>query len=457
MAGTRARIPAIVALTPFPTIRTGKPTMTTATPPPDVPDPVGAQRDIALPDTDHSPAQVLRNRLNAARQRIRAARERQYLDNETANESDEDDARDANLAVPYGLRVTAAWGWRMLILAAVAWVLLWLIGRLSAVLIPLVIALLLTAILAPPVRILRTRLKLPPSLATAIVLVGGVLVLAGALTLLITQIVQGAPELAEKSTAGVGEIRDWLRDGPLHLSTAQLDNALEASGTWLQDNRESLTSGALATATAGVEAFISAILILFVTFFFLRDGRRLWRFTMVLVPRKARKPLMEAGHAGWLTLVAYVRATVIVAFIDAIGIGIALLVLRVDFAFVLIALVFLSAFIPVVGATVSGSVAVLIALVDEGPVTALILLAAVIAVQQLEGHVLQPLIMGRAVSIHPLAVIIALAVGVVVAGVIGALVAVPVVAVLNTAIRHLHHRGRQPGPDAVVVSSDPTP
>jgi predicted PurR-regulated permease PerM len=178
---------------------------------------------------------------------------------------------------------------------------------------------------------------------------------------------------------------------------------------------------------------------------------------MVFAPRNARRPLIEAGHAAWLTLVAYVRATVIVAFIDAVGIGLALVILGVDFAFVLAALVFLFAFIPIVGATVSGAVAVLVALVDQGPVAALIVLAAVIVVQQLEGHVLQPLIMGRAVSIHPLAVIVALAAGVVVAGIIGALVAVPIVAVLNTAVRHLSRRAPQPEPDAVVISADPQP
>jgi predicted PurR-regulated permease PerM len=199
------------------------------------------------------------------------------------------------------------------------------------------------------------------------------------------------------------------------------------------------------------------LLILFITFFFLRDGLQLWRFATTLLPRKARRPVMEAGQAAWLTLIAYIRATVIVAFIDAIGIGLALVLLGVDFAVVLAALVFLSSFVPIVGATVSGAVAVLVALVDEGLVTALIVLAAVIFVQQLEGHVLQPLIMGKAVSIHPLAVIVALAAGVVLAGIIGALVAVPIVAVLNTAIRHLHQRGRERAPDAVVVSADPSP
>jgi predicted PurR-regulated permease PerM len=165
--------------------------------------------------------------------------------------------------------------------------------------------------------------------------------------------------------------------------------------------------------------------------------------------------MARAGEQSWLTLVAYVKATVIVAFIDAAGIGLALLILRVPFALPLAALVFLSSFIPIIGATLSGVVAVLVALVTRGPLVALVALIAVVLVQQLEGHVLQPLIMGRAVAIHPLAVIVAIATGVVLAGIIGALVAVPIVAVLNTGIRHLIYRRAEPPPDSVIVSADP--
>ena len=179
-----------------------------------------------------------------------------------------------------------------------------------------------------------------------------------------------------------------------------------------------------------------------------------WKFLVGLLPRAAREPVGSAGEAAWRTLVAYVRATVLVAFIDALGIGIALLIMRVEFAFPLAALVFLAAFVPIVGATVSGSVAVLVALVTRGPLIALLVAVTVIAIQQLEGHVLQPIIMGRAVAIHPLAVIVAISTGAVLNGIIGALVAVPIVAVLNTGIRHLAGR-RSPGPqpDAIVIGS----
>jgi predicted PurR-regulated permease PerM len=211
----------------------------------------------------------------------------------------------------------------------------------------------------------------------------------------------------------------------------------------------------VSTAGTAVEVFASIFLVLFTTFFFLRDGRRIWNFLINLLPAAGREPLREAGEQSWQTLTAYVRATVLVAFIDATGIGIGLVILRVDVAFALAALVFLGAFIPIVGATLSGTVAVLVALVTRGPVTALLVVAVVIGVQQLEGHVLQPAIMGRAVSIHPLAVIIAIAIGTVLGGILGALVAVPIVAVLNTGIRHLAARRRHqpdpPPPEDVVV------
>ncbi|WP_155371393.1 AI-2E family transporter [Catellatospora vulcania] len=398
--------------------------------------------------------------LRAARQRLESARSVPPLilpDTVDVPDLADDQHDNPDQAVAYWLRVAAAWGWRLLVLAGVGWVVLTLAGRLAQVLIPLSIALLLSALLAPMVRLLRERLRLPASLATAIVLFGGVLLTVGFLTLLVTQLVDGMPGLAENASAGLQQVRQWLGTGPLHLSTRQLDGTFEAAGTWVSDNRQSLTSGLFATAGAGFEVLITAMLVIVVTFFFLRDGDRLWHLATFALPRRARRPMLEAGNAGWLTLVAYVRATVIVAFIDAVGIGLALVLLRVEFAFVLAALVFLSSFIPIVGATVSGAVAVLVALVDQGPLTALIVLAAVILVQQLEGHVLQPLIMGRAVAIHPLAVIVALAAGIAVAGIIGALVAVPIVAVLNTALRHLMHHRPQPAPDAVVVSADPTP
>jgi predicted PurR-regulated permease PerM len=355
--------------------------------------------------------------------------------------------------VPHALRIAAAWSWRLIVIGVLAWALLRVIGTIRIVIIPLVIALLLSALLAPAVRWLL-QARFPRSLATALVLVAGLAAVFGTLTLVINEFINGAPDLAENAGRGIQQIQDWLRDGPLNLSQRQVNEYVAQAQQWLSDNRDRLTSTGLATAGTVAEVLTGAILVLFATFFFLRDGRRIWRFIVRLFPVPARWRIDDAGQASWATLGAYVRATVLVAFIDAVGIGIALLILDVQFAFALAALVFLGAFIPIVGATLSGAVAVLVALVDKGPVIALIILGVVIGVQQLEGHVLQPLIMGRAVAIHPLVVIIAIAAGVVLAGIVGALVAVPLVAVLNTAVRRLSHR-RPPEvpPDAVVVAS----
>lgn len=359
--------------------------------------------------------------------------------------------------LPHGLRLAAGWSWRLLVIVAAAAVVLWLVGRLRSVLIPLAIALLLAALLTPTVGWLRQRARFPRSLATATVLIGGLAVVAGTLTLVITQFVSGFPDLAVKSTDGIRQIQDWLQTGPLHLSSRQLSDTADAAQQWLNTHRTTLAGGALSTAGTAMEVLASGFLVLFATFFFLRDGARIWRFLVSLLPTAARAPMARAGEQSWLTLVAYVKATVLVAFIDAVGIGLALVILRVPFALPLAALVFLSSFVPIIGGTISGAVAVLVALVTRGLLVALLVLAAVLLVQQLEGQVLQPLIMGRAVAIHPLAVIVAIATGVVLAGIIGALVAVPVVAVLNTGIRHLIYRRVEAPPDAVIVSAEPTP
>jgi putative heme transporter len=359
--------------------------------------------------------------------------------------------------VPYPLRIAAAWSWRILVVAAAAVAVLWAVGRLHQVVVPVAISLLLSALLSPMVGWLRKRVRMNRSLATALVMISGLAVVVGTLTLVITQFVNSWPQLSQNAKAGVQQIQGWLRRGPLHLSDKQLNSIFDAVNQWITDHRSSLTTGALSTAGTALDVLASLFLVLFTTFFFLRDGRRIWRFLVNLLPAAGREPLGSAGEQSWQTLVAYVRATVLVAFIDATGIGIGLVLLRVPLAFPLAALVFLGAFIPIIGATLSGTVAILVALVTRGPFVALLVLAVVVGVQQLEGHVLQPAIMGKAVAIHPLAVIIAIGTGVVLAGIIGALVAVPITAVLNTGIRHLAARRQgepEPAaPEEVVVRS----
>lgn len=345
--------------------------------------------------------------------------------------------------VPRGVRIAAAWAWRFLVLAAAAYVIIRVLGTLRLVVIPIAVSLLLAALLQPWVAWLRER-GVPRTLSAVIVLVTGIAAVAGTLTVVIQAFVNGFSDLSTQVTAGIEEIRSWLVNGPFGLSEGQLDEAIDNATDAITENQGRLTAAGLSTATTVGHILTGFFLVLFTTFFFLKDGRAIWNFVVRLFPRAARAAVDQAGQYSWGTLIAYVRATVLVAFVDALGIGLAIYVLRVPLALPLAALVFLGSFIPVIGATLSGAVAVLVALVAKGPVTALLVLAAVIAVQQLEGHVLQPLLLGRAVALHPLGVIMALGAGVVVAGIVGALVAVPLVAVVNTAVRYLvEYNGRR--------------
>ena len=287
-------------------------------------------------------------------------------------------------------------------------------------------------------------------------LVGGLAAVVGTLTLVVNQFVDGVPELTDNASERHPADPGLARDRPAAPVRRPGQRGDRPAQNWINANTSSLTATGVATAATLFEVLTGALLVLFATFFFLRDGRKIWRFLVRLFPVNARWQLADAGEASWATLGAYVRATVLVAFIDAVGIGLALVILEVPFAFPLAALVFLGAFIPIVGASVSGAVAVLVALVDQGWVIALIVLGAVIVVQQIEGHVLQPLIMGRAVAIHPLVVIIGIASGVVLAGIVGALVAVPLIAVLNTGIRRLARRRPEVPPGRGSRSPPPT-
>lgn len=345
--------------------------------------------------------------------------------------------------VPFGLKVAAGWSWRGLIIAAAVLAILYLCDLLAVVVIPVIISLLLAAMLQPAVAVL-IRWHVPRSLAAVVVLIAGLGLVGGVLTYVINQIINDVPDLVRNVQGGVLTIQEWAKNGPLHLEQRQIDDFFQqltgAVNKWLAADATSAAQTAGTTLGVAFNTLTGLFLVLFTTFFFMRDGRRIWAFLAKLLPHDAEEPLERAGDASWRSLVSFVRATILVAVIDAVGIGAGLLILDVDLAIPLAALVFLGAFVPIIGATVSGAVAVLVALVGDDWVTALVVLGIVLAVQQLEGHVLQPLLMGRAVRIHPLAVVLAVAAGVVLAGVIGALIAVPIVAVVNAGVRQLTAR-----------------
>lgn len=334
------------------------------------------------------------------------------------------------------VRKTAAWAWRLLVIALAVAVGLWGLWQLEVIFMPVALATMVTALLLPAVDWLDDH-RVNRGGAVAIVLLGGAAIFGGILTFVVSQFISGLPDLVEQVTQSIDNLRKWLVEGPLHLSPDQINNAGQTAIKTLRDNQEKLTSGALSTAATLTEIVTGALLMLFTLIFLLHGGRDIYAFVTKLVPAHSRDRAQAAGRAGFRSLIGYVRATFLVALVDAVGIGTGLAIMSIPLALPLASLVFLGAFIPLVGAVLTGSLAVVVALLAKGWIYALITLAVVIGVMQLEAHVLQPLVMGRAVSIHPLAVVLAISTGAVLAGIGGALLSVPMVAFLNSALRVL--------------------
>ena len=339
--------------------------------------------------------------------------------------------------MPAVLRVGSEICARLLVIALAVAVVMFIVIQLRVVVIPMAIALLITALLGPLVGAVAGS-RLPRGLATGLVLVGGIALLGLVLSFVVNAFVTGLPDLSNRLIQSYQiTFKPLLAGPPLRIPMDRLNHLPDELQRSLAANSEAITSGALSTAATLGEVVSGVLLGLFVTIFFLYDGLRIWRFLLRVVPLAQRDRADIAGRRGFASLVGYVRATAVVAVVDGVGIGIGLWIVGVPLVVPLAALVFLGAFVPVVGAVLSGFVSVAVALVANGPVQALIVLGLVILVMQLEGHVLQPLLLGRAVQLHPLAVVLAVAGGVVVAGIIGALLAVPLLAVLNAGIRSL--------------------
>jgi predicted PurR-regulated permease PerM len=340
--------------------------------------------------------------------------------------------------VPYGVDLAAAWAWRFLVIVAAGYVILWLFAFFAVIAVPVAIALLISALVGPLVDRLHAG-RVPRALATLLVMLVGITTVGLLLTYVGQQVASGASDLADSVVEGIDRIRDWLREGPLHASDTQINDALEAMQDAITEGtkQNGVLSSTLEVGNALVDVVAGFFIILFSTYFFLADGERIWSWLVRLAPRAARQRVDDSGRVAWNSLTQFVRATVLVAAVDALGIMLVAVILDVPFVLAIGVLVFLGAFVPMIGATVAGTVAVLVALVDQGPIIALLMLGGVILVQQIEGHVLQPFLMGRFVSVHPLGVIIAIGCGVIAAGVVGALIAVPLAASLNAVIQHL--------------------
>jgi predicted PurR-regulated permease PerM len=347
-------------------------------------------------------------------------------------------------AVPRGLRIATAYAWRFLVVAAAIGVGIWLVIQLKLLVIPLLVAILITALLWP-VFSWMLRHRVPRWLAIVISVVGTLAIVGGLLWLVVWQITRQWSSVQAKTVEAIEQFRQYLIDGPLHLTAAQIDDLLAQAWTLIQEQASLLWSGALAIGTTLGHVGVGALLALFILLTLLADGAGIWRWTTTLFPRAARPAVDGSGRAGWQTVVNYARTQLLVATIDAIGIGLGAALLGVPLAIPIAVLVFLGAFVPIVGAVVTGAVAVFLALVYNGPWIALWMLVVVLGVQQLEGHVLQPLLMGSAVKVHPLAVVLVVAGGAMIAGIPGALFAVPLAAFVNVVAVYLGERAWETG------------
>jgi predicted PurR-regulated permease PerM len=355
--------------------------------------------------------------------------------------------RDAVEAVSWPVRVAAAWSWRLLVIGAALLVLARVFTRIELVAFSIVLALCFTAVLHPLEMQLR-RIPGPRSVSAGLALLIGLAVLAGIGWFVTWQITTHSSQVGDQISNFVDKTRDWLRTGPLHLKSSDLDKIADNITKTIKDHQSQLISGAIQTVRTVVEGLGALLLILLSTFFLLRDGDQIWEWTLRLFPSAAQERLDYAGRVGWRTLGGYMRGQVLIALFHGISIMIVLFILKIPLAAALGVLIFLGSFVPLIGLTVTGALAVAVALLEHGVTAAIVVGVAIIVLVQLEAHLLQPLIMSRSVEVHPLAIALAVLTGTLLAGIVGALLSVPFVAFLNSTIHALRATPAEPVGDS---------
>lgn len=361
--------------------------------------------------------------------------------------SAEQSKRDPREDVSYGFRVAAAWSWRAITISLALAGLIWLVVQVRIIVIPLLIAILLTALLSPIVQFfVRHRAPRWLGVITSLaLLVAAVWILV---TLIVTQLRSGLDDLFQRSEQVWSQALSWA-ESTFGISGDELDGFVDQVVQTLQENQSTIWNGALGVATTAGQVVAGALLMMFSLIFMLIDGRRIWMWVVGFLPAKAHAPVDAAGKAGWVSVGQYVRVQIFVAFVDAVGIGVGAAILQVPLPIPIAILVFLGSFIPFLGAITTGALAAFVALVYNGPINALIMVGVVVLVNQIEGHVLQPLVMGNAVKVHPLGVVLAVSTGTLLAGIPGALFAVPLTAAANSVVNTLVHRRWAAGTDPV--------
>ncbi|TAM81774.1 MAG: AI-2E family transporter [Jatrophihabitans sp.] len=365
----------------------------------------------------------------------------------------DDRGRDAAEAVTWGVRVAAAWSWRLILIGLGVYVLADIFGRVQLVALSFVIALFLTAILHPLERRISAVIGRPRSLSAMLALLFGLAVLTGVGYFVGWQINTHSDQLGNQITQFVDETKKWLQTGPLHLKSSDLDKITKNITHTIQAHQGELISGAIATVRTVVEFLTALLLILFATFFLLRDGEQVWRWVLRLLPRTAQARVDVAGRVGWHTLGGYMRGQLLIALFHGVTVTILLFVLRVPLAGALGVLIFLGSFIPLVGLTVAGALCVAVTILEHGLTAGIVIAIAIVVLVQVEGHVLQPWIMSRSVAVHPLAIALAVITGTTLAGIVGALLAVPFVAFVNSTVSALRRATVVVAPD--VQHGDP--
>ena len=331
------------------------------------------------------------------------------------------------------MRVAAAFGWRLLVLVAVGYIAVRVIIAVEFVAVALFVALIIAALVGPLVNILHNGIPRGAAVAFGLVIV--VAAILGIFVFIGTQVASQWEGLSIQFRQGIDEILVWLEQGPLHLTTDAISQYVDAGRTWITEHQSDLATTAIGASGTIVEFFTGFALAIFASVFFLLGGREIWSWMVGLFPQRQRGRIDGVGQVAWGSFAGYTRGIVVVAFVNAVLVLIGLLVLRVPLAFPLALLVFLFSFIPLIGAPIATAIAAVVALAARGPWIALAVIALIVIVGQFEGHVLQPLVMSKAVHLHPLVVGIAVAAGTVLAGIVGAVIAVPLVAVAYSSIR----------------------
>lgn len=335
-----------------------------------------------------------------------------------------------------GLRWTATWSLRWLLIAAGA-VLLGLVVQYSwSILLPLVLALILTTVLEGPARFVERRLRFPPALAAATVLVGSIAVLVTIGLTIAPSVSSQSGDIATSANEGLQKLQDWVQ-GSDFVTKDQVDTFLQALQDRLSNSASSIAAGVLTTVSAVTSAVITLVITLVLTFFFLKDGRHFRPWVARVAGPRAGVHLTEVLGRAWKTLGHFMRTQALVSFIDAVFIGLGLVLVGVPLAIPLAILTFFGGFVPIVGAFVVGAIAVLVALVSNGLTGALIILGLILLVQQLEGNVLSPWLQAKSMQLHAAVVLASVTFGSTLFGITGAFLAVPAVAVAAVVLRYL--------------------